>query len=70
MSEIHETPFWLVWDPQGRAPTHKHQNEGLAQIEAERLARQNPGHQFYVLQPIMVVQRQDIVTKRFSRIPF
>ena len=70
MSEIHETPFWLVWNPQGRAPTRQHANEGLAQMEAERLAREVPGHQFYVLQPIMVVERQDIVTKRFSRIPF
>lgn len=71
MSDIHETPFWLVWDPQGHAPVHKHQNETAAQMEAERLAREIPGHQFYVLQPIMVSQpRHDIVTKHFTRIPF
>lgn len=41
--------FWMVWSPQGGAPTVKHDEERLALSEAERLARKCPGHEFYVL---------------------
>ncbi len=44
------TAFWMVWSPQGRPPTHRHQFHGLAVSEAERLARNNPGQQFFVLE--------------------
>ena len=42
--------FWLVWNPNGQAPTHPHESEELAVKEAERLARVNRGQQFFVLQ--------------------
>jgi|GEM_PF-3021623 len=42
--------FWLVWDEQRRTPTVKHLVEDSARVEAERLAKANPGHQFHVLQ--------------------
>lgn len=42
--------FWLVWSPTGtKSPSHRHSSEGLACIEAERLARLAPGQHFYVL---------------------
>lgn len=47
-----ETPFWMVWNPQGHAPTHKHPTALAAKAEAERLARTNPGAKFIVLQAL------------------
>lgn len=41
--------FWMVWNPQGRAPTVRHASQARADAEAERLARQFPGHVFIVL---------------------
>jgi hypothetical protein len=45
-------PFWMVWNPNGRAPSFKHASEGSAVAEAERLARQCPGQTFVVLRAI------------------
>lgn len=42
-------PFWMVWNPQGHAPTFQHITVESARAEAERLSRLNPGHRFYVL---------------------
>lgn len=41
--------FWMVWNPNDRAPRFKHANSCLAVQEAERLATLNPGQQFFVL---------------------
>lgn len=38
-----ESPFWMVWNPQGHSPTVKHPSALAAKAEAERLARTNPG---------------------------
>lgn len=44
--------FWMIWNPYGHAPTHKHITVESARAEAERLARLNPGVTFYVLQAV------------------
>lgn len=44
------TAFWMVWSPEGRPPTHRHESRNLALTEAERLARANPGQEFFVLE--------------------
>lgn len=41
--------FWMVWNPNGRQPRHMHMNRVAADQEAQRLARENPGEQFFVL---------------------
>lgn len=41
--------FYCVWNPEHGLPTVKHKTYGIAQTEAERLAKLNPGKQFYVL---------------------
>ena len=45
-----EAPFWMVWNPHGNSPTHKHATQADACKEAERLARLNPKHRFHVLE--------------------
>jgi len=45
-----EAPFWMVWNPHGHAPTHKHLKLDDANKEAERLARLNPGEAFHILE--------------------
>jgi len=43
--------FWIVWNPRGASmPRVRHATEALAVAEAERLARENAGQQFFVLQ--------------------
>jgi hypothetical protein len=41
--------FWMIWNPMGHAPTYKHVTPESARAEAQRLARMNPGSEFYVL---------------------
>lgn len=44
--------FWLVWREFTTSPTHKHGTEASARREAERLARANPGEEFFILAAI------------------
>jgi hypothetical protein len=48
--------FWMVWNPQGRAPTARHATEALAEAEASRLARQCHGQTFIVLRALYGVR--------------
>lgn len=68
------TPFWLVWNPNGRNPTFRHAFEENAIREAERLARDNPGETFVVLASVAArsvsdMQRLDLRPPR-DDIPF
>lgn len=49
---MQQDTFWMVYSPQGGAPTRQHGSPDSAAREAERLARANPGREFYVLQAI------------------
>lgn len=42
--------FWMVWNPQRHALTYRHEQKRDAVMEAEKLARMNPGEQFFVLE--------------------
>lgn len=44
--------FWFVWNPQGRAPTYKHETRESAEAEATRLACLNEGETFVVLESL------------------
>jgi hypothetical protein len=44
--------FWMVWSPQGRAPTYKHTSREHADREAARLAKANPEREFFVLKAV------------------
>jgi hypothetical protein len=45
-----QSKFYVVWSPQGSAPTFRHPTKGAAGAEAVRLAGTNPGRDFYVLE--------------------
>jgi len=41
--------FWMVWCEEEMPPRVKHSSETMAVLEAERLARKNPGQRFFIL---------------------
>ena len=41
--------FWMVWNPAGNSPRVRHFHPDAAKDEATRLARLNPGQEFFVL---------------------
>lgn len=62
MTDIHTAaPFWFVWCPEGNSPRHKHPSEALAISEAERLARENPGRTFVVLESVCARRVDDML---------
>jgi hypothetical protein len=62
--------FWLVWSTQGGAPTLKHMSHESACREAERLARNNPGKRFEVMERVSSVIKQDVQWEGEQSIPF
>ena len=56
--ESEKGEFWMVWNPQGRAPTFRHASEDLARAEAFRLATSNPREVFVILQARFFVRQK------------
>jgi len=69
---MEKTPFYLVWNSGGFPPSYKHPTRVCAEIEAERLARDNPGQHFYVLEPTHRFVKSEMVITEFDtgRPPF
>jgi len=44
--------FFLVWEPQNGYTKHRHVSQLSATNEAERLAVENPGKEFFVLKAL------------------
>lgn len=61
-----EIPFWLVWCEDGGEPRQKHSCAVSAEIEAERLARANPGKSFCVLAPTARFTERRVTVERFD----
>lgn len=68
--------FWMVFNPEGTSPKMQHFSRHLANLEAERLARLNPGKEFFVLKamngcvvPDSPVKKIELFTDEFG-IPF
>jgi hypothetical protein len=67
--------FWMVWCPSRNPPVYKHESENNAIHEAERLAKANPGEQFFVLEAVALrvvdnMQRVDLRKEMGDGIPF
>jgi len=53
--------FWMVWNPNGNSPLHRHDTEASARKEAERLCQMDKGYApegFIVLEAIGTVIKQ------------
>lgn len=46
--------FYLVWNPESFPPKFRHDTREAAHREAERLAQQNKGAEFFVLHAVSV----------------
>lgn len=55
-----QNKFWLVWNETRDPPRHKHYSLDDAKREAERLARNNAGQQFHVLEFVGTCQKRDV----------
>ena len=63
--------FWLVWNPTGGVPTHRHPTFESAKAEAERLARLNPNTEFFVRTSVGVARKvESIWTDMEPDLPF
>lgn len=58
--------FWMVYSPQGHAPTYKHWSRESADTEAVRLAKMNPGRQFFVLKAMAGFEAEEPAVKQVS----
>lgn len=77
MGNLTQPKFWMVYSPQGGAPTRRHLSRDLANSEATRLARRNPTKDFFVLKvvggftcPQPEVERIEIRGSQAVEIPF
>lgn len=52
--------FWMVYGLHQRSPTVRHKTERSAVEEASRLARINPGVQFFVLEATHNIVKRDV----------
>lgn len=63
--------FWLVWCVEKGTPTKRHESIASAITEAERLARQNPGFEFHVLEWIgACIKPNDVSWRGDPAVPF
>lgn len=52
MAQREHHKFWMIWNPEGYQPRVMHYSRPSADAEAERLAQENPGQQFFVLKAV------------------
>lgn len=58
LSDTADHRFWMV---QGNEPAIvRHATRGLAEAEANRLARKHPGQDFWVMEAVTVFRRIDV----------
>lgn len=68
---MREPNFFMVWNPEGHAPTFQHLDVEDAKNEAMRLARNNPGQRFVVLCSIgQAVLKDPVDWEPHDNIPF
>lgn len=76
----HTGKFWLVFNPFGSSPKHMHPTHVEAETEAKRLAGENPGHKFFVMEALNGFEKEapppppvvevDMAKFTYDNIPF
>lgn len=61
--------FWMVWGEFGSQPRFKHSSKQSAEDEAKRLATNNPGQSFYVLESLSWARRDPPEAQMFKCSP-
>lgn len=65
---------FFVWARTGHIPKFEHDSFESARVESERLAKQNPGTRFYVLESVGVAVKKEVdfyeIKKEQEEIPF
>lgn len=62
-----DEPFWMVYGGGQGAPRVMHATREIAEAEAKRLARNNPGVEFYVLESVSRAMKHDVEFVRIDR---
>lgn len=63
--------FWMVLsDVSNTPPTLRHQTEDAAKKEAARLANNNPGIKFFVLEVVAACVKSDVQWMEAEDVPF
>lgn len=62
-----EPPFFMVWRPSGSAPVHKHFERAGAEHEAERVARQHPETEVFVMAPTSRIRAKRVEREDYAR---
>lgn len=53
-------PYFLVWNETTKYTAYKHESRLSAEVEAQRLAKENRGHTFVVLAPVRSFTSADL----------
>ena len=74
MGTMGDQKYWLVWRFDGRQPTFRHETLESARLEAERLAVENPGLRFDVLEALSACRKSSVdwthLRERDAELPF
>lgn len=62
-------PGYFIWNPKARFPQCCHATYRLALAEAERLARANPGHDFFIMAASDVIRVEPSPVSRLTPQP-
>lgn len=61
-----EKGFYVVWNPTHGNPRYRHMRFDAAKTEAERLAKNHPTQEFYVLKAMSLSKKIEITTERLQ----
>lgn len=67
MGDVVKRSFFILWSPTGPTPPRRlHQTKHQAQQVAEKMAREHPGQEFFVMRTVSVTKKVDVITETFD----